>query len=290
MASPQTENGYTRIANELLDAVVSYGFSKRQLLVIFHVIRKTYGYNKKRDDMSLSQIANATKIKPPHVSVALRELESQKVLLIQEGAHAQSIGINKNYAEWGVTETVRVTETVTGYQNSNRGVTETVRKGLLKQEPQKTTQKTTPKDKARKRAMSASDLVAQGVDEQHARDWLTARKSPLTETAWNGVVREAGKAGISVGEAVRIAAERGWRGFNASWDWQGSADRPAASIDIESLIRQAVAADRTTTANPKLDEACKRVGWGRLMGMDPFNRKALIAEVEAKYAEVMRGH
>lgn len=87
--------------------------------------------------------------------------------------------------------------------------------------------------------------------------------------------------------------EKGIKRFITQWlgRSQNSAPRAASpqSIDIESLIRQAVAADRTTTANQKLDEACKRVGWGRLMGMDPFNRKALIAEVEAKYAEVMRG-
>ena len=63
-------------------------------------------------------------------------------------------------------------------------------------------------------------LLALGVDQQVAEDWLAVRKAKLTQTALDGVVREAGRAGIAVSEAVRICAERGWRGFKADWDWR----------------------------------------------------------------------
>ena len=50
------------------------------------------------------------------------------------------------------------------------------------------------------------------------RDWLRVRgRNPLTETAWAGMISEANKAGISPAEAVRLCAERGWRGFRAEW-------------------------------------------------------------------------
>ena len=66
-------------------------------------------------------------------------------------------------------------------------------------------------------------LLALGVDEQVARDWLDVRKAkraPLKQTALDDVVAEAGKAGISVAQAVRICAARGWQGFRASWNWR----------------------------------------------------------------------
>ena len=63
-------------------------------------------------------------------------------------------------------------------------------------------------------------LLTLGVDQQVAEDWLAVRKAKLTQTALDGVVREAGRAGIAVSEAVRICAERGWRGFKADWDWR----------------------------------------------------------------------
>ena len=68
-----------------------------------------------------------------------------------------------------------------------------------------------------------SALLALGVDEQVARDWLDVRKAkraPLKQTALDDVVAEAHKAGISVAQAVRICAARGWQGFRASWNWR----------------------------------------------------------------------
>lgn len=41
------DDGYTRIANELLEAVMLAGLSQHQLLVFMAVMRKTYGFNKK---------------------------------------------------------------------------------------------------------------------------------------------------------------------------------------------------------------------------------------------------
>ena len=72
-----------------------------------------------------------------------------------------------------------------------------------------------------------SALLALGVDAQVAADWLAVRKAKraaLTQTALDGMVDEAHKAGISVAEAVRICAVRGWQGFKASWAWRD--DRP----------------------------------------------------------------
>ena len=69
-------------------------------------------------------------------------------------------------------------------------------------------------------------LAEHGVGEQLAADWLTVRRqkrAPLTQTALDGLVREAVTAGIPVVEAVRICVERGWVGFKASWGWRDDA-------------------------------------------------------------------
>jgi hypothetical protein len=68
--------------------------------------------------------------------------------------------------------------------------------------------------------MTIDDLVAAGVDRQHASDWLKVRrlrKAPLTQSAWTLLKNEAEKAGITTGEAVRISASESWQGFKASW-------------------------------------------------------------------------
>lgn len=68
--------------------------------------------------------------------------------------------------------------------------------------------------------MTIDDLVDEGVERQHASDWLKvrrAKKAPLTPTAWAGLKAEAEKAGITPAEAVRIAAGESWQGFKAAW-------------------------------------------------------------------------
>ena len=50
MASPQIEDGYTKIANELLEAISKVNLSSYEFRVIMAIIRKTYGFNKKSDN------------------------------------------------------------------------------------------------------------------------------------------------------------------------------------------------------------------------------------------------
>lgn len=47
-----------------------------------------------------------------------------------------------------------------------------------------------------------------------------AKKLPLTQTAVDGIQKEADKAGLSLEEAVRLCCEYGWGSFNAGWHAQ----------------------------------------------------------------------
>ncbi|MDG6319519.1 DNA replication protein, partial [Glaesserella parasuis] len=76
------------------------------------------------------------------------------------------------------------------------------------------------------REKKSADLILLekfGITEQLAKDFIVHRKSfkaPITETALKGFQREADKAKIPIQQAIAISIERGWRGFNAGWDWQ----------------------------------------------------------------------
>lgn len=83
-------------------------------------------------------------------------------------------------------------------------------------------EKTKPKSQAAARpaSLSVSDLIAEGVDEQVATDFLTVRRrkrAPLTELAMKGIRREADKAGWTVDAALKKCVERGWTAFEAGW-------------------------------------------------------------------------
>lgn len=90
------DDGFTRIANELLEAVMRTGLSQHQLLVFMAVMRKTYGFNKKSDWVSNEQLSELTGILPHKCSAA-------KSVLVKRGILTQTgrvIGINKTVSEW----------------------------------------------------------------------------------------------------------------------------------------------------------------------------------------------
>lgn len=143
--SPQVEDGYTKIANELLDKIINIDFTKRQYKILLTIIRKTYGFNKTSDDISRTQIVELTGLKNPHVTTTIQELLTMNVLIVDSGKYAKNYRINKYYDTWRITETVTITKTVTitetvtdSYQNGNNS--------LPKQYPQKTTTKENTKE------------------------------------------------------------------------------------------------------------------------------------------------
>ena len=125
MSCPKTQNGFTRIADELLDALVRFDLTKRQYKVVLAVIRKTYGYGKKVDDLSSGQLALLTGLAATHCRSAVRELAKMRVLVVVPGTFGQVIGLNKDYEAWNSaynpkprTKTVRTKTVRKGGQNS----------------------------------------------------------------------------------------------------------------------------------------------------------------------------
>ncbi|WP_312993204.1 replication protein [Achromobacter animicus] len=120
--SPQVEDGHTRLANELLEAMCRAGFSARQWAVVMAVVRKTYGYGKKADDISLGQLSSMTGIAKPHVSRAVNDLIVAGVLRRSAGTFGNSLSLNKRYKQWAL-------------GGAAQAVTDSVTQGLPKEQP-----------------------------------------------------------------------------------------------------------------------------------------------------------
>ncbi len=91
------DDGYTRIANELLEAVMLAGLTQHQLLVFLAVMRKTYGFNKKLDWVSNEQLSELTGILP-HKCSAAKSVLVKRGILIQSGS------------KWGTAEDLTAAE------------------------------------------------------------------------------------------------------------------------------------------------------------------------------------
>lgn len=102
MANPQKENGYTTIANEILGKLIELNLSGQETRAVLFVIRKTYGFNKKDDFISLTQFAKALGICKTRAAQVVKTIRERNVLTVKENING--IGIkyrfNKDWEQW----------------------------------------------------------------------------------------------------------------------------------------------------------------------------------------------
>lgn len=88
--NPQLEDGFARIANEILDAIARTSLSDYEARCIHFLWRMTYGWTngkgkaKKSDAISYSQWSNATRIPRSNVITSLRHLQNRQIVVKSE--------------------------------------------------------------------------------------------------------------------------------------------------------------------------------------------------------------
>ncbi len=95
MANPQPDL-YTKISNEILEHLIAVPLSGNQWQVLMCIIRKTYGFHKKQDYLTNSQIIEATGLGKTVVSRCLTLL--QKGNFIIRNGHVT--GLQKDWELW----------------------------------------------------------------------------------------------------------------------------------------------------------------------------------------------
>ena len=209
---PHLEDGYIRIANELFDAVLKKLTSYRHIKVVLAILRKTYGYQKKEDDITISQLAELTGIHRNNVGAAIKELEQMRVINpVRAGSHGLMIGVNKRHAEWVGEEAkargpgrkaINLIEPQEGNQidcgeQSKQcmpaiNLIETGNQNVAhKRQPQKTT----PKDNSKRIAQSADRAASPTADAAFADFWEAFGHKKGKANAKEAFAREFAKAG-----------------------------------------------------------------------------------------------
>jgi phage replication O-like protein O len=212
--SVQVEDGFTRVAHGIMEALALADLGKRHYKIMLVMCRQTYGYNKKADEVSLSQFHDKTGILPPNVSTAIEELVAMRVLIKTPGKYAACLAVNKAYAQWTGKAKVDVSK-VWGYQNNNSTVIETIIEGYqndndgvietitTKDNSKRKDQKTTPKEnlsvslretfeifwakypKKRSRATAEKAFAKLNPNEQLLSDLMTGLERAVTSEQWS---------------------------------------------------------------------------------------------------------
>lgn len=110
MANPQTENGFTKIADEIMDALIKIRIPGEARQILDVILRKTYGWNKTSDQIHLSQFEEMTGLVRPSICRAIRKL-LQMNLITKTGSAismftkkgndiAATYSFQKDHEEW----------------------------------------------------------------------------------------------------------------------------------------------------------------------------------------------
>lgn len=104
--TPQTDHGYTRIAsgdgdNDVLMALIEQGLNGTQYQIMLLVIRKTWGFNKKEDWISLTQFQKITNKSRRSICKEIKELVNKRLLVRKTTKGVSTFySIQKDFLKW----------------------------------------------------------------------------------------------------------------------------------------------------------------------------------------------
>lgn len=226
-----------QIANSVIDEYLSQ-MSGNALKCYILIVRKTRGWQKTHDSLSISQIQKFTGIrKEETVQKAINELIDLGLIGKQS-----RIGLPNEYflisdPKKGVTPPPKNGVPPENGVPPKKGVTPPPKMGVgpppkkgghinTKNKKQISTNvdiNTAHEKTAKKPTKHEADLALlaeHGIDGQIAEDFLTIRKAkrqPLTETAMRLIASEAQKVGMTAFQAVVFSIGNGWGSFRADW-------------------------------------------------------------------------
>jgi phage replication O-like protein O len=99
-ASPQAEDGHTDIANEVAEALARTNLSAYESRVLWVILRKTWGWHKKVDQISFTQFEKATGMHRRHIQRTLTELIKRNIVARLGYRRIGTYQFQKDYTKW----------------------------------------------------------------------------------------------------------------------------------------------------------------------------------------------
>lgn len=102
MASPQLENGFIQIANELYQALYKIDLNGSEFRVVHFILYQTYGYNHTSRKLSYSYIQNGKGLSFDTVRRAIKALKNRRIIFEKCSGNnsGKEYSINKDHSDW----------------------------------------------------------------------------------------------------------------------------------------------------------------------------------------------
>jgi phage replication O-like protein O len=95
-----TDDGYCRVANQIMDMMCQADLSGAQYRVLNAIVRSTYGYNKKMDRVTNTYLAELTGLAERTIISALTALEQRNIIVLTKSGLMKAVSINKTVSDW----------------------------------------------------------------------------------------------------------------------------------------------------------------------------------------------
>lgn len=206
--------------NDLIDKGYMAKMKGAALPCYLFIVRKTRGWNKSNDNISISQLVEGTGYKKDAVLGGVEQLISMGIV--------EKISFQNRPSKYTLTDNV-IAVGNTASDNSAVGNTDTavdISDSNLSEIPthknniKTTNTKTNVISDSKAKFSFVEALKNLGADDQLIHDWLAVRKTKKasnTQTAFTTFEKQFSKTGLNINLVLKICIDRDWKGFNASW-------------------------------------------------------------------------
>ncbi|MCK9518446.1 MAG: replication protein [Dehalococcoidia bacterium] len=225
MANPQKEDGYTAIANEIMEALCRHRIPGEDRQVLDVIFRKTYGFNKIEDYISLSQFVEMTGMEKPNIIRSLKSLLSKKIIIIQmDNGFRKVYRINKDFDKWE--------------RYPNRSLLSKMIIGVIKNDNPALSKMIPTKDNVTKdtitKTKAQAPVLPEWIPKQTFEEYLEMRRKmrkPLMERSYSRffshLKRLCGTSRATPEQILDQSIINGWQGIFELKTGGANGDRPA---------------------------------------------------------------
>ncbi|MBQ4946696.1 hypothetical protein FCJ79_19920 [Acinetobacter baumannii] len=206
--------------NDLIDKGYMAKMKGAALPCYLFIVRKTRGWNKSNDNISISQLVEGTGYKKDAVLGGVEQLISMGIV--------EKISFQNRPSKYTLTDNI-IAVGNTASDNSAVGNTDTavdISDSNLSEIPthknniKTTNTKTNVISDSKAKFSFVEALKKLGANDQLIKDWLAVRKTKKasnTQTAFETFEEQLSKSGFDVNLVLKICIDHDWKGFRATW-------------------------------------------------------------------------
>lgn len=206
--------------NDLIDKGYMAKMKGAALPCYLFIVRKTRGWNKSNDNISISQLVEGTGYKKDAVLGGVEQLISMGIV--------EKVAFQNRPSKYTLTDNI-IAVGNTASDNSAVGNTDTavdISDSNLSEIPthknniKTTNTKTNVISDSKAKFSFVEALKKLGANDQLINDWLAVRKTKKAsnnQTSFSRFESQLAKTNLDINTVLRICIERDWKGFDASW-------------------------------------------------------------------------